>query len=99
MRIESILQALTTQFLQKKGDKSSSKPLNSAEDKVEISSEARDLQKNHKTNDLQKSDAKDVQPIREEKVKEVISKIDQDFYSSPKVISKIVDSLFKVFGI
>jgi len=99
MRIESILQALTTQFLQKKGIKSNSKPLNSAEDKVEISSEARDLQKNQKTNDLQKGDAKDIQPIREEKVKEVISKINQDFYSSPKVISKVVDSLFKVFGI
>jgi len=99
MRIESILQVLTTQFLQKKGVKSDSKPLNSAEDKVEISSEARDLQKNQKTNDLQKGDLKDIQPIREEKVKEVISKVNQDFYSSPKVISKVVDSLFKLFGI
>ena len=99
MRIESILQALTTQYLQKKGIKSNSKPLNGTEDKVEISSEARDLQKNHKVNDVQKGDAKDIQPLREEKVKEVIAKINEDFYSSPKVISKLVDNLFKMFGI
>ncbi|NVM04886.1 MAG: flagellar biosynthesis anti-sigma factor FlgM [Candidatus Helarchaeota archaeon] len=99
MRIENILQIITAQFFQRKGVKSSSKPLNSTEDKVEISSEARDLQKNHKINDLQNGEVKNIQAVREEKVKEVISKVDQDFYSSPKVISKIGESLLKLFGI
>ena len=99
MRIENILQIITAQFFQRKGVKSNSKPLNSTEDKVEISSEARDLQKNHKINDLQNGEVKNIQSIREEKVKEVISKVDQDFYSSPKVISKIGESLLKLFGI
>lgn len=36
MRIENILQALNTQFIQRKGNKSKSEVVNNSEDKVEI---------------------------------------------------------------
>ena len=99
MRIENILQTLTTQFLQKKGSKKSSQPVNSNKDMVEISTKARDLQKNHNINNSQLNTDSPIQARREEKIKGVISKIDEGYYSSPKVISKIVDNLFKRFGI
>lgn len=94
MRIESILQTLSTQFLQKKGANKDAQPVNSSEDKVEISSEARELQKNQNTNNVNKGEIG-----KEDKIKEVREKIENDFYSSPKVISKIADNLLKRFKI
>lgn len=100
MRIENILQALSTQLLHKKGQKTNTQPVNINEDKVEISSEARNLQKTHMTNNIQNNEIKNVNNnIREEKIKEVMIKLNQNFYSSPSVTSKLVDNLLKMFGL
>ena len=90
MRIESILQTLSTQFLQKKGLIKNTQPVNNNEDKVEISSKARELQKNQNTDNVQKSD-----PLKDEKLREIREKISDDYYSSKNVISKIADNLLK----
>ena len=66
---------------------------------MQISTKARDLQKNHNINNSKLNEDSSIQPIREEKIQEIVSKIDEGYYSSPKVISKIVDNLFKRFGI
>ena len=99
MRIENILQALSTQLLHKKGTKTNTQPVNINEDKVEISSEARNLQKTHMANNLQNGEIKNVNNVREEKIKEVMIKLNQNFYSSPNVTSKLVDNLFKMLGL
>lgn len=98
MRIENILQALSTQLLHKKGIKTNTQPVNNNEDKVEISSEARNLQKIHINGNQQNSEIKDVNNVREEKIKEVMIKLNENFYSSPSVTSKLVDNLLKMFG-
>ena len=90
MRIESILQTLSTQFLQKKGLIKNTQPVNNNEDKVEISSKARELQKNQNTDNVQKND-----PLKDEKLREIREKISNDYYSSQSVISKIADNLLK----
>ncbi len=94
MRIESILQTLSTQFLHKKGLNKNTQPVNNNDDKVEISSKARELQKNQNTGNVQKSD-----PLKEDKLHEIREKISNDYYSSHNVISKIADNLLKRFKI
>ncbi|MFC1558389.1 flagellar biosynthesis anti-sigma factor FlgM [candidate division KSB1 bacterium] len=69
-------------------------PINNNDDKVEISSEARELQKNQNTSNVQKSD-----PRKEDKLQEIREKINNDYYSSHNVISKIADNLLKRFKI
>ena len=99
MRVENILQTLTAQFLNKKGTQNTSQPINSNEDKVEISPEARNLQKSNAVNNVPQNGTNDIQSIREEKIKEVITKMNEGYYSNPKVIAKLVDNLFDMFGI
>ena len=94
MRIENILQTLSTQFLQKKGAGNKTQAVNSNEDKVEISSEAREMQKNQGVNNTNK-----VESSKEDKIREVRQKIENNFYSSPQIISKIADNILKRFNI
>lgn len=82
MRISNILSILKTPLIQKKIFKSTKEPTFNVKDSVKISEKGRVLQKNNIEFITAKELLSHVPDVREEKIQEVISKINNNFYDS-----------------
>jgi len=99
MKIHNIIQTLNAHLAQKRRTIATSSLNNSEKDHVEISSKARDLQKSNGMIDLAKIHINKASGIRQERLAEAKQKIEQGFYSSSQVLSKVADNILKGFGL
>ncbi len=99
IKVSSIAQSVQSQQVQRKGRNSEVSPGKQANDKVEISSEARKLQD---SSSLQAAATKAVQgasDVRDDKIAKVRQKIADGFYDQQNITSALADKLLKEFDI
>ncbi len=99
MKISGIAQSIQTQQAQKKGRKSDAAPVQQNNDKVEISSEARQLAKSNDLSAVATKAAKEAPDIRSDKINEARERVAQGFYNQENIASVIADKLLQEFGI
>ena len=98
-KISSIAQSIQSQQVQRKGRKTEVSPGNQANDKVEISSEARKLQDSSAVQSVATKAVNDSPEVREDKIEEVRQKIVDGFYDQANIASALADKLLREFGI
>ncbi|MFC1561372.1 flagellar biosynthesis anti-sigma factor FlgM [candidate division KSB1 bacterium] len=99
MKVNNIGQSVQTQQVQRKGKKTDAAPVKQSSDKVEISSEARELAQSSGLSAKAAAAAKNEPDVRVDKVKEAREKVEQGFYNQENIGSALADRLLKEFGI
>ena len=99
IKVSSIVQSIQSQQVQRKGRKTEVPPGNQANDKVEISSEARKLQDSSAVQSAATQAVNDGPEVRENKIEEVRQKIADGLYDQANIASALADKLLKECGI
>ncbi len=99
MKVNSVIQSVQTQQVQKKGKGAEPTAAPKTNDKVEISSEARNLQQSKGIENAAAQKLETVSDVRHDKVSEVREKIKDGFYDQENIASALADTLLKEFGI
>ena len=99
IKVSSIAQSVHSQQVQRKGRNSDVSPGKQANDKVEISSEARKLQDSSSFQAAATKAVKGASDVRDDKIAEVRQKIADGFYDQENIASALADKLLKEFGI
>ena len=99
MRVNNILQSFQSQQIQKKDIRDRTKNSDGPGDRVEISTEARSLQGKQGPEEVAKNLLHSMPEIRKGRVEEAKQKLQDGFYSSSSILSKVAENLLKGFGI